>query len=55
MSFINMLRRTCYGCGRTLGWARLAENVVTGHPDRAVKQLVNKAIGKRLVGRLYLK
>ena len=55
MSLITMLRRTCYGCGRTLGWARIAENIVTGHPERAVKQLFNKAIGRRLVSRLYLK
>jgi hypothetical protein len=55
MSLISMLRRTCYGCGRKLGWARIAENIVTGHPERAVKQLANKAIGRRLVSRLYLK
>jgi hypothetical protein len=33
----------------------IAENVVTGNPERAVRQLVNKAIGRRLVSRLYFK
>jgi hypothetical protein len=46
MSLISMLRRTCYGCGRKLGWARIAENIVTGHPERAVKQLASKAMGE---------
>ncbi len=55
MSLISMLRRTCYGCGRKIGWARIAENIVTGRPERAAKQLVNKAIGRRLVSKLYLK
>ena len=55
MTIISQIRKTCYQCGRTLGWARIAENIVTGHPERAVKQLVNKAIGRRLVSRIYLK
>ena len=55
MSLISMLRRTCNSCGRKLGWARIAENMVSGHPDRVVKQLVNKAMGRRLVSRMYLK
>ena len=55
MSFISILRQTCYGCECKLGWARIAENIVTGHLDRAAKQLVNKAIGRRLVSLLYLK
>ena len=33
----------------------IAENVVTGNPERAVRQQVNKASGRRAVSRLYLK
>ena len=55
MSLITQIRRSCYGCGRSLGWWRIAENIMTGHPERATKQLENKAIGRRLVRRIYLK
>lgn len=55
MSLITQIRRTCYGCGRSLGWWRIAEHIVTGHPERAAKQLVNKAIGRRVISRLYFK
>ena len=55
MSLLSKFRTTCYRCGRSLGWARIAENIVTGHPERAAKQLVNKAIGRRVVSRLYFK
>ena len=33
----------------------IAENDVTGNPERAVRQPVHKAIGRRVVSRLYLK
>lgn len=55
MSFIKIFHKTCYGCGRTLGWALKAENIVTGHPEKAAKHLVNKAIGRKLVSKLYFK
>ena len=55
MTLLTQLRRNCFRCGRALGWFRIAENIVTGHPERAAKQLVNKAIGRRLVRRVYLK
>lgn len=55
MSLISQIRKTCYQCGRTLGWWRIAENIFTGHPERAAKQLANKIIGRRLVSRIYFK
>jgi hypothetical protein len=48
-------RGLLYRLARLLGWVQVIEDAATGHPNRAVKRLANKVIGRKVVRHLYLK
>lgn len=48
-------RGLLYRLARGLGWIQAIEEAAGGHPNRALKKLANKVIGRKIVSKLYLK
>jgi integrase len=55
MTTIGRSRGFLYRLARLLGWVQIIEDAATGHPNKAIRRLANKVIGRKVVSKIYLK
>jgi hypothetical protein len=52
---ISSTRGLLYRGARLLGWVQAVEDAAEGHPNRAVRKLANKVIGREIGSRIYFR